>query len=317
MDARTRGNAVDAVIAELAGRQHGIVSRRNLVEAGVSRDAIKHRLCHARLHVVYRGVYAAGHPELTPDGIRIAAVLAAGPGAVLSHRAAAAHWGLRHPTALDVTVERSRRQLRRIRIHTLPLPEDEITTERAVPVTTVPRTLFDLASVLSRPQVERAIHEAEVRRHTDSLSLPDLICRYPNRRGAAMIRAILEDGATITRSELEIRFLSFIRNAELPLPVMNVPLLVAGIWIECDCVWRDARVIVELDGRAVHDTAAAFERDRARDRMLQARGWRTVRVTWRQLRDEPEALAYDLRALLTASAGIAPSRRISHRPSSS
>ena len=264
------------MIAELAGRQHGIVSRRNLLEAGVSRDAIKHRLCHARLHIVHRGVYAVGHTELTPDGVRMAAVLAAGPGAVLSHRAAAAHWGLRHPTALDVTVERSRRQLRRIRIHTLPLPDEEVTIERAIPVTSVPRTLFDLASVLRRTQVERAINEAEVQRLTDPLSLPDLVCRYPNRRGAAMIGAILKAGAPITRSELESRFLSFLTKAGLPAPAMNLPILIAGRWIECDCVWRDARVIAELDGRTVHDTAASL-RTRSGPRPYAAGPWLAYR----------------------------------------
>ena len=246
----------------------------------------------------------------------MAAVLAAGPEAVLSYRAAAALWMLWNGTRVEVTVPTARRRSG-IQVHRARLRADEVTTERAIPVTTVPRTLLDLASVLSRSQVERAINEAEVRRHTDPLSLPDLIGRYPNRRGAAMIRSILEDGVTITRSELEIRFLSFIHKARLPAPTMNVPLLIAGRWIECDCVWRDARVIAELDGRTAHDTAAAFERDRARDRSLQARGWRTVRVTWRQLEDDPVAVAYDLKAILTASASTAPSRRISQRPSSS
>ena len=103
----------------------------------------------------------------------------------------------------------------------------------------------------------------------------------------------------------------------LPLPGVNVPVLVGGVWIECDFVWRGAHVVVELDGRSVHDTAYAFERDRARDRRLQALGWRTVRITWRQLVDEPAAVAYDLRALLTTSTGTAPARRISQAPSSS
>lgn len=195
------------------------------------------------------------------------------------------------------------------------LPGDEITTVSAIPVTTVPRTLFDLAAVLPRAQVERAINEAEVQGRTDRLSLPDLVTRYPRRKGVAMIKAILDAGALLTRSELEVRFLSFLRRTSLPAPEVNVPLFVAGRWFECDCVWRDARVIVELDGRAAHDTAAAFERDRARDRKLHARGWRIVRVTWRQLNDEPEAVAYDLRALLSAESETAPSRSTFHSPS--
>jgi hypothetical protein len=132
-----------------------------------------------------------------------------------------------------------------------------------------------------------------------------------------VIEAILRDGAVLTRSELEVRFRTFLSDAALPSPVFNAPLYSGDRWIEVDCLWDEQRVIVELDGRAVHGTAAAFERDRARDSALSAHGWRVVRITWLQLRDEPEAAAYDLRALLTSSTGTAPSRRISQVPSSS
>ncbi len=121
----------------------------------------------------------------------------------------------------------------------------------------------------------------------------------------------------MTRSELEVRFLTFLRKTGLPRPEVNASLFVAGRWIECDCAWRDRRVIVELDGRASHDTAAAFERDRARDRTLQARGWRMVRITWRQLHDAPESVAYDLKALLSSTEDAAPWRNTSQVPSSS
>ncbi len=221
---------------------------------------------------------------------------------------------------LEVTLERRRRPLRRIRVHELPLPADEVTSVLAIPVTTVPRTLFDLAAVLPRRLVERAINEAEYQGRSDPLSLADIADRYPNRKGIAAIKAILEArdlGMNRTRSQLEERFLSFLKDAGLPAPEVNAPLQVAGLWIECDCVWRDCRAIVELDGRAVHSTVAAFERDRARDRMLHARGWRVVRITWRQLHEEPAAVAYDMRALLTSDDGTAPSRRISQVPSDS
>jgi very-short-patch-repair endonuclease len=308
---------VDGLIAELASRQHGVVSRLQLLDAGVGREAIQHRLDHRRLHHLYRGVYAVGHRVLTADGRRLAAVLAMAPAATLSHRAAASHWGIRHFGGIEITLERRRRQRPGIRIHQLPLPADEITTERGVPITTPSRTLFDLAAVVPRIQVERAFHEADVRRLDDRLSLPDLLRRHPRRRGAATIAAILRDGARRTRTELESRFLVFLRKAGLPRPEVNTHIELAGIWIECDCVWRDAQVVVELDGREVHNTAFAFERDRARDRGLQARGWRTVRVTWRQLEDDPRAVAYDLRALLTVATETAPSRSTSQRPSSS
>jgi very-short-patch-repair endonuclease len=196
-------------------------------------------------------------------------------------------------------------------------------------VTTVPRTLFDLAAILPRHQVEQAINEAEVRRFTDTLSLEDLLDRYPRRWGASTIEAVLAmlaDGTTVTRSELEARFRDFLRETCLPSPEFNASLLIAGSWIECDCVWRGRRVVVELDGRATHGTAAAFERDRARDRKLSARGWRHVRITWRQLHDEPDAIASDLAGILAVqassssairAAGTAPSRSNRHLPDSS
>jgi very-short-patch-repair endonuclease len=165
-----------------------------------------------------------------------------------------------------------------------------------MPVTGVSRTLFDLAGVLRAHQLERAMHEAEIQRLTDSLSLPELVARHPRRRGVRTIKRILEAGASPTRSELESRFLRFVRAARLPRPATNV--LVLGF--ECDCVWHERRVVVELDSRTIHDTTAAFESDRARDRAPQAAGWRVVRVTWRQLREEREALAADLTTILRA-----------------
>ena len=292
---------MDCQIAALAERQHGLVTRGQLVGAGITQPAIRHRLARGRLFPVHRGVYALGHRILTTDGIRIAATLAAGNGAVLSHRSAAALWEVRPSGILEVTLDRSRRPLRGIRLHQLGLPADEVTALRAIPVTTLARTLFDLAAVLPLRQVERAVNEAEVQRRLDTLSLADLVERHPGRRGISKIRTILARlriGANLTRSELEARFLGFSRESELPLPEVNASLLVAGGWIECDFLWRDRRVIVELDGWAAHGTATAFERDRARDRMLSAGGWRLVRITWRQLHEDTDAIASDLRTIL-------------------
>jgi hypothetical protein len=181
-----------------------------------------------------------------------------------------------------------------IKVHTSTLPQDEVTAERGIPVTTVPRTVLDLASVLSAHQVERAFNQAEMQHFTDVLSLPDLVERYPGRRGIRAIKAILEAGPAFTRSELEARFRAFARSADIPPPSFNAWLL----GFECDCVWHDQRVIVELDGHATHATRAAFERDRARDRALNVAGWRTIRITWRQLHERPEELAADLRTIL-------------------
>jgi very-short-patch-repair endonuclease len=292
------------------------VARRQLLDAGLGRRIVERRLQAGRLHPVHRGVYAVGHPVLSVEGRWMAAVLAAGPRAALSHRAAAALWMMFAWTRPEVTVPGGNRRPGVI-VHRATVPLDEVTIERGIPVTTVPRTLFDLAAVLPRHQVERAVNEAEVRRLGDPLSLADLLDRHPGRAGATALRSILRDGAAPTRSELEARFLAFLRGARLPPPQVNAPLRAGGRWFECDCLWPGHGLIVELDGWAAHGTAAAFERDRMRDRVLQAHGWRLARVTWRQLREQPEALAYDLRALLSSSAGTAPSLSTSHVPSSS
>jgi G:T-mismatch repair DNA endonuclease (very short patch repair protein) len=178
-----------------------------------------------------------------------------------------------------------------------------VTRENGIPVTTVPRTILDLAATLPERAVERCVNEAEIRRLWDPLSLPDLIARYPGRAGTPAVRAILgrrSDGAVFTRRELEFRFLRFVADAGLPPPAVNQPLWVRNILFEVDCLWRRERVIVELDSRTYHHTDLAFERDRRRHRMLEAAGWRTAQVTWRQLHDEPAELEADLRRLLSA-----------------
>jgi G:T-mismatch repair DNA endonuclease (very short patch repair protein) len=208
---------------------------------------------------------------------------------------ASALWGFWRSDRLEVTAPA---YLARpgVQIHTSAVPGDETTTELGIPVTRVSRTILDLASVLRPHQVEQAMHQVEVQRLTDDLSLPALIARYPRRHGVRVLKQITRAGAAPTRYELESRFLDFVRKSDLPIPVTNV--LVLGL--ECDCVWHDQRVAVELDSRTFHDTSAAFERDRVRDRALQAAGWRVIRVTWRQLRDDADALAADLRRILRA-----------------
>jgi very-short-patch-repair endonuclease len=297
---KVRSRRVDTVIAEFAERQHGVVARRQLLGAGVSRNALEHRISQKRLHVVHRGIYAVGHLTLTQPGKWMGAVLAAGAGALLSHRSAAALWAVRPSTYLEVTASDWRR-LAGIRVHSARIPEDELTERDGIPVTILPRTLLDLATVVPAHQVERAINEAEIQGLGNSLSLLDLLERYPGRRGVRAIRTILANldlGIFVTRSELEALFLELVRRAGLPRPEVNVVIQVEGRHFECDCVWRAERVIVELDGRDVHSTRAAFERDRDRDRILQVAGWRIIRVTWRQLHEQPEALANDLRRLL-------------------
>ena len=295
----------DAPIAELAGRQYGIVSRAQLVELGLTRHEVQGRLDAGRLHRLHHGVYAVGHRHLERRGRWLAAVLAAGPGAVLSHRAAGALWRVRFDAIVEVTCRRRRGSARGfVARRSSDLPADEVTVVDGIPVTSVSRTLLDLAAVLPRRQVERAIEQAEVLRLTDPLSLADLVERHPGRRGIATIRAILARGGLglhVTRSDLERRFLDFVGGARMPAPAVNA--VVEGF--ECDVVWREAHLIVELDGRSTHGTTEAFERDRLRDLRLSAAGWTVVRVTWRQLHNDRATLERDLRRLLARRRGAA------------
>ena len=284
----------DGWIAALAERQHGVVSRRQLLALGIDRDRIARRLAQGRLHRVHRGVYAVGHRVLSVRGRWMAAVLAAGPGAVLSHRAAATLHDIAQGGAIEVTVPQKRRRHHGFVTRTATLATDEITEVDGIPVTTVARTLLDLAAVWPAHRVERAAHEAELRRLTSPTSLAALLDRYPRRKGTPALRRIVALGAQPTRSELESRFLSFLDDEQLPRPSTNAEVEA----FEVDCLWRAERVIVELDGHATHVTRSKFERDRARDRALQIAGWRVIRITWRQLHEEAGDLAADLRALL-------------------
>jgi very-short-patch-repair endonuclease len=202
---------------------------------------------------------------------------------------------------VEVTRPRKCRPRSGIRAFRSVVPVDEQAVVEGIPVTAVSRTLLDLTAVLSRRQLERALNEAEVLGLTDRLSLPDLLQRYPRRRGSAVLRALLGDEAVIrgvTRSELEERFLALVCAHGLPRPRLNATIAVRGRFFEVDCVWDDRRLVIELDGRGSHGTARAFEVDRERDRLLMTEGWHVVRVTWRQLRDDAPAVVADLRGLL-------------------
>jgi very-short-patch-repair endonuclease len=183
---------------------------------------------------------------------------------------------------------------------------DEMTELDGIPVTGVSRTVLDLAAVLTRRQLERAMNEAEVRALTDRHSIPDLLERYPRRRGTAVLRSILDDETAlrgVTENDFEEAFAALLEAHGLPRPRFNADLVVRGRFFRPDAVWEESRLIVELDGRAPHGTDQAFESDRERDRVLLVAGWRVMRVTWRQLRDEPGDVAADLREALQPIAG--------------
>jgi very-short-patch-repair endonuclease len=233
----------------------------------------------------------------------MAAVLACGDGAVLSHRAAGRLLGIiPFGSGLpEVTRPTGWRPQPGIVQHRSLLSPDEVELVAGIGVTGLSRTLIDLASILSRERLEAAMNEAEVLGLTDRISVQALLDRYPRRRGTAMLRAILDDtqrARGVTRRELERRFTVALASTDLPRPHRNADVAVAGRFFEVDCLWRAERLIVELDGGFVHGTWRASERDRERDRLLMVDGWRVVRITWRQLRDDAPAVVADLRRLL-------------------
>ncbi len=186
-------------------------------------------------------------------------------------------------------------------LHQACIHGDEVCFLDCIPVTGLSRTLLDLASVLSREQLERAINESEVLGLTDRISIHVLLARYPRRAGTVVLRAILGDvqkARGVTRRELEAMFAKLLAETDLPSPRRNADVAVAGRFFEVDCLWSPQCLIVELDGGYVHGTWRTSERDRERDRLLQVDGWRVVRITWRQLRDDAPAVLADLRRLL-------------------
>jgi very-short-patch-repair endonuclease len=289
--ARPRSRSLDAVTAQLAARQHGVVARRQLLELGFGRRAIGHRVQRGRLHVVHRGVCAVGHRSLTQRSHWMAAVLAAGRDAVLSHHSAAALYGIRPTsrTRIDVTVPRALHKTSYLTPHRAVLAPGETTTHDGIPTTTPARTLHDLAATLNYRQLERAFTEAE----RLGLTSPTTIGR--GHRGATNLRTLLLKARSPTRSELEAEFLTFLDTFDLPNPRTNTR--IEGI--EVDAAWHDQKLIVELDGYAFHHTRQAFEHDRHRDRTLTAKGWRVIRITANDLRTRPHELASQLRALLS------------------
>jgi very-short-patch-repair endonuclease len=299
-------------IAELARRQHGVVAISQLLALGLTRGGVGRRLKTGRLHQLHAGVYAVGHKYLSQRALWMGAVLACGDGALLSHRSAGASWGMVDlPFArIDVTVPGRRNNGRRngprgIAIHR-PRRLDDL--DRAVrwgiPVTNPSRTLLDLASVVSRTQLQRAFEEAERLDLLDRARLAHLCSRTSGRRGTGALRALLAARSlplAATRSELERQFLRFCRDRGLPIPAVNVPL--AGYVV--DCLWREERLVVELDSWSHHGDRESFEADRRRDARIQRAGHRIVRVTSRRMLHEPDPLEDELRALLGLT-GSAP-----------
>jgi very-short-patch-repair endonuclease len=291
--------AVDRAIADLAGRQHGEVTRRQLLGLGLSSSAIARRVGAGRLHTKHPGVYLVGHSVLSSLADAQAALLACGDFAFLSHRTAAFIWGFLERTdgLVEVTLVRGDRRPKGVRVHRTRRLERQDTTWRFdLPITTVPRTVLDIAEVLDGSSFERAVEDAFAQKRVTERQLRTLVARTPGRRGGAIVTAFLDyrgDGG-YTRSRAEDLMRRLAKKARLPQPKTNQK--VHGY--EVDFYWAAHKVIVEVDSWKHHADRLAFERDRRKWAALEAAGYRVIPLSWRQLTDEPEATAAQIAAAL-------------------
>jgi very-short-patch-repair endonuclease len=292
----------ERALALLAARQHGVISRRQLLDAGLGRRAIGRRVEAGRLRCIHRCVYVFGLRELDPKGEWMAAVLACGDGAVLSHRSAAALWGFtrRVRGPIDVTAARGRRRLG-ITVHEGSIVDAERARIARISTTSVARTLFDLAEVVDEKQLRRAFEEADRMRLLRVRELEAVCARGHGRRALRPVRRLLEEARypEHTQSWLEDCVLELCREHGLPLPVTGAVVLGR----EVDAFWPDRKLMVEADSWRFHRHRAAFERDRERDAAMQVEGYRVIRLTHRRIEREPAKVADQLRRLLSSELG--------------
>lgn len=285
-------------LAALAGRQHGIVSARQLRHLGYSSSAVRRAAQAGRLHRVHRGVYAVGNPRLTRHGSCLAAVAACGPDALLSHSSAAWLWGLLPacPATVEVTLTTRRHRRGSIRVHFAALTDDDRDRCEAIPVTTVQRTLLDLAATGSSSQLDRAIQRAERLDLLDLSAIDTLLQQRRGTHGGPALRtalAIYRD-PVFARSRPERLFLDMVKKAGLPRPAINT--YVAGH--EVDAYWEREQFAVEVDGWEAHRGRIAFEDDPVRQEDLKLAGIDSVRLTARRIEREPQVVVGRLRTLL-------------------
>jgi very-short-patch-repair endonuclease len=297
---RDRKSPPGVRIARLAERQHGVVAHRQLVELGLDRSAVGRWASAGHLIQVHVGVYAVGHGRLSRNARWMAAVLACGSGALLSHSSAAALWGIRVTAGslIDVSATRSRHRRPGITLHRpRRLHAEDRATRNGIPVTSIARTLLDLAAVVRPRQLARAIDEADRLGVLDVRATERSISRTNGHRGRGLLRRALlvnRGPQAVTRSELERRFLSLCREAGLPRPQVNIA--IEGV--EVDVAWPARRLVVELDGYEFHRTRARFEEDRSRDGELLVAGYRVLRITHRRLESDAPGVVAAVRRLL-------------------
>ena len=270
---------------------------------GLAEVTIDRWIRKGRLHRIHPGIYALGHDAITVRSRWMAAVLASGAGAVLSHRSATALWGIwgsgRGET--HVIVPRHTGSQRSIHRHFGALPVDEVTTRDEIPVTSAARAVLDLAADKGEAAAESALREMEYLGIYGPVSIPTLLDRHPHHVGTPLVRTCLErlkdDPGGRVRSPLEELFLPFLDAHQIPRPRLNYWITLGDDRFQVDCFWPDARLVGELDDFKSHGTRRAMSKDRRRDRRLLTATFRVVRITEAQLTQEPLSLAADLRAL--------------------
>lgn len=297
--ANERGSARKRV-AELATRQGGVVSLDQLRDEGLSAKIAGDRSRDGSLHRIHRGVYTVGHRSISRATHLRAALLACGEGAVVSHATAAAFWGLydEWPRLIDVTVPvEAGRKIDGIRCRRCRYPlEEEVTIRHGVRCTTVARTLVDLAGIWGTSSLRRAIGRAAFLKQLDVDALDLAIHNAKRRRGMRILSAIAGDWRTQDgslpdiRSDFEALALPQLVGMGLPRPETNVRMVLEGEVLEVDFLWAAQRLVVETDGGGTHETPIAFQRDRHRDQLLVAAGYRVMRVTWKQMHSDPEGV---------------------------
>jgi predicted transcriptional regulator of viral defense system/very-short-patch-repair endonuclease len=297
---------LDARVASLASRQHGIVTARQLRALGVSPSALRYRVRVGRLHPVHRGVYAVGHRSVSHAGRYLAAVASIGAGAVLSHLSAAALWRLVRSDgdgAVDVAVTRSVRSRQGIRLHVVrSLAATNVTRAAGIPVTTPARTVVDLADVLGERALGRLVHEGEVQGIVSNAELREELRRVAGRRGAAALSALVADGPVRTRSDLEDATYELLRRNGFPRPATNVHVPGVPDWVEVDFHFPGTSLVIEADGDQFHGTRWRRRMDARKQALLEAAGYRVIRLTWEQVTvDEAQTARRLWRALEHAS----------------
>jgi len=300
-----QSDTAERLLARIAGSEHGVVTRAQLLGSGVSARQIERRLDKGSLLREYPGVYRVGHRAPSVEAAYLAAVKACGKGAVLSGRAAGHLLRLLKgvPPPPEVTAP-TRRQVKGIRTRRSRTSNCDRTLCRAIPVTTVPRTLVDVAGELTAEQLARACHEAGVLHRTTPAEVEAVLTHRPNAPGATKLRQVLRGEIQVTLSELERAFLRLLRRAGLPSPIANKP---AG-GRRVDCRWPGQRLTVELDSYRYHSSRHSWEQDRRREREARSRGDEFRRFTYADVFEETGYMLGELRKLLSAT----PSR--SRRP---